>query len=82
MEWYAHKNSILPEKFLIQFYNIKKLLAENPFMFAIIEFNVRRTFLNKFPYIVYYKINKIEKEVILIAILHTSRNPKIYSKRI
>ena len=81
MEWYAQKNSTLPEKFLIKFNSIKKLLTENPFIFAVIEFKIRRASIYKFPYVVYYKINKIEKEVVIIAILHTRRHPKVYTKR-
>lgn len=41
--------------------------------------NIRVAFLKRFRYGVYFKIYK--NEIVIIAILHTSRNPKIWKKR-
>ena len=41
--------------------------------------NIRATFLKNFPIGVYYKI--YGKKITVIAVLHTSRNPKIWKKR-
>ncbi len=41
--------------------------------------NIRISFLKRFSYGVYFKI--YDKDISVIAILHTSRNPQIWKKR-
>jgi len=41
--------------------------------------NIRISFLKRFSYGVYFKI--YNKDISVIAILHTSRNPQIWKKR-
>ncbi len=37
--------------------------------------------INKFPFMVHYTIDNINYNVQIIAVLHTSRNPKIWEER-
>ena len=41
--------------------------------------DIRAVFLKRFSFGVFYKI--YEKEVVVIAVLHTSRNPDIWKRR-
>ena len=41
--------------------------------------NIRAIFLKRFSYGVYYKVYKTK--VVIIAVLHTSRNPQIWKSR-
>jgi hypothetical protein len=42
---------------------------------------VRTLFLKQFPYQIHYIINEIQKQVVIIAIVHAYKNPTDYSLR-
>lgn len=42
--------------------------------------NVRCLYINKFPYLIHYKIDEPNLEIHIIAILHMSRDPKLFWK--
>jgi|ERR1700741_1405690 hypothetical protein len=43
--------------------------------------NVRCMPVNKFPFMVHFIINELNKTVIVFAVIHTSRNPEIWEER-
>jgi toxin ParE1/3/4 len=58
------------------FENIK----QNPNSFPIAHKDVRKYVVEKFPFVIYYRI--VDTVIQVIAIFHTSRNPEIWNERI
>lgn len=50
-------------------------------MYAIRYEEVRCMLVSKFPYLVHFIIDKRKHLIEIFAVFHTSRNPKIWSKR-
>lgn len=78
-EFYFEESPIVADAFFNQinlgFENIK----QNPKSFPIAYKDVRKFVIKKFPFVIYYRIT--ETLIQVIAIFHTSRNPKIWDDR-
>ena len=56
-----------------------KIIQESPLSYQVIHKGIRRFTLKRFPFVIYYLVdNYIIK---IIAIFHTSRNPKVWTER-
>lgn len=81
--WYEEQERNLGIDFIEQIEDSFKRIRSNPQSYQIIKKNLRRALVKKFPYAIFYKI--LDKEILVIAIFHLSRNPKriveIISKR-
>ena len=58
-----------------------KLIAKNPLLFQIRYRNTHSVLIQKFPIQVHYLVDEVNKNVIVIAVSHTSRNPQIWKER-
>ncbi len=79
--WYNNKQKGLGDRL---FNNIKKQtskLSVSAQNFAIKYDEIRCMRIEKFPYMVHYRLNEQNKTVKVEALFHTSRNPEIWSKR-
>ncbi len=76
--WYTNKKQQLGVEFLNEVDNKIASLTINPH-YAIRFKNVRVINLNKFPYIILFRVNEEKLLVSVLAIFHTSQNPKKYS---
>ena len=56
-------------------------LKKNPLLFSIKYKEIRCRKIEKFPFLIHYKINDSLKIISVFAILHTSRNPEIWNNR-
>ncbi|MDP2334885.1 MAG: type II toxin-antitoxin system RelE/ParE family toxin [Bacteroidota bacterium] len=77
--WYNSRRDGLGNEFLLaleaKFYTLRR----NPLQYLCIYKNIRRALTERFPYGVFFII---ENEVVyVLAIIHTSRSPKIWKKR-
>jgi hypothetical protein len=77
--WYNDKLEGLGDDFLLALDAKINAIRHNPFHFQIVYKNVRRAFTSRFPYGLFYIIE--EQTVYILAIQHTSRNPKIWKSR-
>jgi len=55
------------------------LLGRNPLQFAVVYKDVRRALTERFPFGIFYIIEK--DTIYVLAIIHTSRSPKVWKKR-
>ena len=77
--WYNQKRDGLGNEFLLALEAKINAIRRNPKQFIAVYKNIRRTFTERFPYGVFFII---ENDVVyVLAILHTSRSPKIWKKR-
>ena len=72
-EWYNQQQDGLGETFLAALESAYTKILKYPASYGFIENGFRRIRLRRFPFVVIYEI--IEKELIVYAVFHTSRNP-------
>ena len=76
--WYElHKNG-LGSDFILALDAELNQLSRNPLLNSKIHKDFRRAIINRFPYSVFYIV--INKQILVLAILHQSRNPKVLKK--
>ncbi len=80
-KWYDTQRKGLGKTFLA---SVKKTIAQiknHPFIAQIRYFEIHTTVVDIYPYLVHYYIDPDRKAVIVIAVLHTSRDPIIWNQR-
>ena len=77
--WYEDREAGLGLRFLREIRTTLQHINDNPVMFPIIEEEVRRALLHKFPYSVYF-VNEADV-VAVIAVLHQHQRPGAWKLR-
>jgi addiction module RelE/StbE family toxin len=57
-----------------------EIIKTSPLSFQKIHKSLRKFTIKKFPFVIYYQV--VDYAIQIIAIFHSSRNPKIWTKRI
>jgi len=77
--WYNEKREGLGEEFVLALDAKINAIQRNPTHFQVVYKNIRRALTERFPYGIFFIV---EDEIIyVLAIQHTSINPKIWKKR-
>jgi plasmid stabilization system protein ParE len=79
-DWYEKRQSRLGERFLLAVDDCLRQIAERPELYAKVRGRYRRALVSKFPYAVYYHVEP--DRVIVHAIIHTSRHPRRWQRRL
>ena len=77
--WYEKEKANLGIEFLEAVEEKLKIIESNPQLFEVKYKEVHRAFLNRFPFAIHYKVE--EQNIFILAVLHTSLNPKIWKTR-
>ncbi len=77
--WYEQQLPNLGDRFEKHISSATLTILENPLKFEIRYGRTRICFLKKFPYGIHFVLN--EYEILIVAVFHTSRNPKRWEKR-
>jgi toxin ParE1/3/4 len=77
--WYEMQRFGLGQEFLESVDRAFERLAENPLRHAPVHRDTRRTFLRRFPYVVFHVLRN--EHVHVLAVLHQRRNPRIARNR-
>jgi plasmid stabilization system protein ParE len=77
--WYEDREPGLGLRFLREIRTFLQHINESPLRFPIIEDNVRRALLHKFPYSIYFVSDR--DVVSVIAVLHQHRRPGEWKSR-
>jgi toxin ParE1/3/4 len=77
--WYNHKVDGLGNEFLLALEAKINSIRRNPHQFAIVYKNIRRALTERFPFGLFFIVE--DEVVYVLAIIHTSRSPKIWMKR-
>ena len=59
----------------------KTYIAKYPLGFQIKYNQVRTLLLKQFPYHIHYHIDDIQKQIIILAVIHAYKNPADYTNR-
>lgn len=79
-DWYERQEPGLGEAFANSIDETVDRIEAMPQMYAVVFRDVRRAKLRRFPYLVYYRVSSELLEV--IAVLHGSRDPKLWQERV
>lgn len=79
--WYNMKLLGLGTKFQTQVIKQINSLKKNPNLFANRYKNVKCCLVEKFPFLIHFLIDEHSKSIQIIAVIHTSRNPKIWENK-
>lgn len=77
--WYNSQRRGLGHELLREVRGVTARLLRNPRIYAPIEEQVRRVFLKRFPYGIFYEVHG--DEIVVIACMHESRDPEIWRSR-
>ena len=79
VSWYNNKSEGLGSEFLLALDAKINAIQRNPNHFQVVYKNIRRALTSRFPYGIFFIVEN--DTVYILAILHTSRNPKIWENR-
>ncbi len=80
-QWYNEQQVGLGYSFLKNLRELVSYNRKNPAGFQIRYKDIRTAPLRIFPFLVHYFIAYDLKKIVIVAILHTSRDPKRWGKR-
>lgn len=79
-EWYELKRDGLGEEFLNSIDEVLSKLTFNSKIYPIVNKNIRRAFVKRFPFGIFYF--EEESSIIVFAVMHARKSPSNWRKRI
>jgi len=77
-KWYKSKQIGLEKRFVNEVKKAIQLIGNDPFLFEARYRDTHIVFTNTFPFGVHYIIDKIKNRVVILAVLHTSKDSNIW----
>lgn len=77
--WFEDHSKGLGSDFLLCVDAGVETISRTPLIYQIVYKNIRRCLIKRFPYGIYYIYDN--DKVIVVGVLHASRNPKLWQKR-
>ena len=77
--WYETERAGLGIKFIRNLNLLLERVQEQPFQFPLVEQDVRRGMVSRFPYGVFFTVD--DDEVLVLAVLHLHRHPDTWKSR-
>lgn len=74
-DWYEEQKMGLGDLFLAELGRCYTKLENHPLHYQKLKKNYRHLVLNTFPYVLIFEV--IGEEIIIFAVFHTARNPKL-----
>lgn len=81
IDWYNNAKRGLGKKFYQSLKSKLETISRNPFHFQVSYRDARNAMIDKFPYQIHFRVEDLERSVIVFAITHTSRNPIIWKEK-
>jgi plasmid stabilization system protein ParE len=78
-DWYEQQRPGLGVDFVTQVQAVLDRISATPELYAQVFQDVRRAVVQRFPYAVFYKIEP--QQVVVLAVFHSRRDPKIWQER-
>ncbi|WP_368428830.1 type II toxin-antitoxin system RelE/ParE family toxin [Sulfuricaulis sp.] len=72
--WYEEQRQGLGHEFLDEVLTMLTSIAETPLMYPDVHRNTRRAVIHRFPFSVYFRLE--DATIVVIAVMHGSRNPR------
>jgi hypothetical protein len=81
VDWYNERQIGLGKKFFNKVKKQTAKLSTSALLFAVKYDDIRCMRIEKFPYMVHYRVNTQTSTVKVEGLFHTSRDPKIWHER-
>jgi plasmid stabilization system protein ParE len=78
-DWYEAQRPGFGDEFLRAALAVFASITHHPEMFGLIDPEVRRAIVARFPFAVFYTIEP--ERVVVLRVLHTARNPSLWPRR-
>lgn len=78
-QWYEGQDPRLGDEFVIEVRGALERISNFPASSPVVHSKVRRASVRRFPYLVFYVVEA--HRVVILAILHSSRNPALWPTR-
>ena len=78
--WYEFQQLGLGVQLIHEIQATFSRIVNSPLMYNIVHRGARRALTRKFPFGVYYRVT--EKNIVVIAVMHVSRNPRCWWERV
>lgn len=79
-DWYEREEAGLGFEFLNQLRAAYLRILDHPFGYQDKRSGIRRALTRQFPYAIYFSVE--EHVIVILAVLHTARDPAVWQKRI
>ena len=77
-DWYEIQQPGLGNEFYRELSRCLEFIAENPLLPRVAYRGLRKRKLERFPYLVIYRVTN--EEITVVSVFHGSQNPKIWKK--
>ena len=77
--WYESERPGLGIEFIRHLNLLLDRVLEQPYQFPVVDQEVRRGLLSRFPYGVFFTVN--DDEVLVLAVVHLHRHPDTWERR-
>jgi plasmid stabilization system protein ParE len=81
INWYNLNQKNLGLRFLRAFQTEVKVIQKNPTAFINRYNEIHKLVMSNFPFLIHYLIEEELKKIIVVAVFHTSLNPKNWNNR-
>jgi len=81
-KWYNKKSNTLAKEFKIEVDREIDYIGKYPEHYQLKYKELRQSLVTRFPYAIFYLVEKKQKQIVVFGVLHTSRNPEMVRKRI
>ncbi len=79
VDYYEDISTQVTDNFLIDLYADLELLQGNPQIFQVKYRQTHVRYMKRFPFGIHYQFDT--EKVVILAVLHTSKNPKVWESR-
>lgn len=77
--WYEQQREDLGQEFIDEVLRTLRSVAEQPSLYPSIHRNTRRALMHRFPFGIYYRVEKAL--IVVVAVMHGSRSPRRWKRR-
>ena len=79
-KWYEKHRTNLGFEFIDEIEKKGQIIESNPLLYEKVYKSLHRAVIGRFPFNVFYMVE--EKSIIVVAVMHGSRHPKKWQKRV
>jgi plasmid stabilization system protein ParE len=76
VEWYRKRNRKAAEDFITNFTEAVNLVSSAPHRWPEYHKDFRDCLVKDYPFTIVYRVDELEKRVVIISVFHHSRHPK------
>lgn len=77
--WYEEQRQGLGHEFLDEVLTMLSNIAKNPLIYPDVYRSIRRAVIQRFPFSVYFRVESAT--IVVVAVMHGSRNPRRWKSR-